>query len=587
MAMKRQATCATVRKCDAKLGPTFVVATRLANVARNAAEPASTTLAQLTHPGTHLRLPLAMRAAFAPGPIIRMVAALSCIFLSTERSVAQNWTVTTAPSANWVSLASSADGNTLAALVEGGEEVYMSTNAGGLWTLSRPASGGTVGSGIACSADGRILYVAGTTQIYRSTNAGASWNPTLSPFANWTGVSCSADGSQIAASSAFRRGSPSGIITSPDGGTTWKSTTPPLDAFLAVASSADGTKLVGVNLSAPAIYTSGDGGNTWTLHSPPFQAFSALASSAEGTRLVVTSQGNGSSGGPIFISTNSGLNWAQTTAPLTNWVSIASSADGRTLIAAGGGATALGHLFLSTDSGATWNLTNSLFTHWSAVAISADGTKLVAAENAGHIYTLHLSPFTLSPLLRIRPSGTNAVVSWLVPSMNFTLQQNIDVTSSNWINVAEAPVLNTTDLHNEVTVPGTLGNSCFRLNSAVSSVNGTQAIANVLHGPWQALVVNTIFTPTFNADHTFTATIQSPSGGITTDSGTWTLGPTLVPNSFANPQAHLSLTNALGNDLLSGDALLLNPDQLVFLSATTTLEPISPVVNVVLSKRTP
>ncbi len=301
---------------------------------------------------------------------------------------------------------------------------------------------------------------------------------------------------------------------------------------------------------------------------------------------MVASQGTGS-GGPIFISTNSGLNWAPTTAPVTNWVSIASSADGRTLLAAGGGSTALGHLFLSTDSGATWNLTNSLFTHWSAVAVSADGTKLVAAENAGHIYTLHLSPSTFSPALQIRPSGTNAVVSWLVPSMDFTLQQNTDVNSSNWVNVVTAPVLNTANLHNEVTVPGTLGNSYFRLSSGGAGFSGVQIIANVLNGPWEALVVNTIFTPTFNADHTFTATIQSPSGVITTDAGTWTLGPTLVPNGFANPQGHLSLTNTQNNALLAGDVLLLNPDQLVFLSATTTLEPISPVVNVVLSKMTP
>ncbi len=212
----------------------------------------------------------------------------------------------------------------------------------------------------------------------------------------------------------------------------------------------------------------------------------------------------------------------------------------------------------------------------------------MAAENAGHIYTLHLSPVTLSPSLRIHPSGTNAVISWLVPSMNFTLQQNTDLGSPNWINVTVAPVLNMADLHNEVTGPSTLGNAYFRLSAAgAGAASGVQIIANVLHGPWEALVVNTVFTPTFNADHTFIATIQSSSGVITADSGIWSLGPPLAPNAFANPQAHLSLTNTVGNDLLSGDALLLNPDQLVFLSATTTVEPISPVVDVVLTKMTP
>ena len=585
--MKRHTTFAAVRSCEAGFCPVFVGSARLANAGVYAAESACTTLLQFTRPRLCPRLRFGMQVAIAPGWILRMVAALSYLSLSIEPSVAQTWTVTTAPSANWVSVASSADGNTLAALVQGGEAVYTSTNAGATWTPSSPSNGAVVGSSITCSADGRILYFAGTTQIYCSTNSGSSWNPTLSPNANWTSVACSADGIQVAGASALRRGSPTGIITSPDGGTTWKSTTTPAtDAWIAVASSANGSKLVGADATASAIYTSDDGGNTWTQHSPPLQAFTSLASAADGTRLVAVSQGNGS-GGPIFISTDSGLNWAPTTAPVTNWVSVASSADGRTLIAASGGSSALGRLYLSTDAGATWHPTNTLLAHWSSVAASADGSKLLAAENGGHIHTLHLSPVTLSPSLYIRPSGTNTVISWLVPSLSFTLQQNTDVTSSNWINVTAAPVLNTTDLHNEVTVPSTLGNAYFRLSSSGTAISSTQAIANVLHGPWEALVVNVVFTPTFNADGSFTATIQSPLGVITTDSGTWTLTPPAVPNSFANPQGHLSLTNAQSKVLLAGDVLLLNPDQLVFLSAATTLEPISPVVNVVLSKMTP
>src|SRR5215472_3740668 len=153
-------------------------------------------------------------------PVFVGIAFISFSML-TELSYAQNWTVTTAPSANWISVASSADGNTIAALQQGGEAVYISTNAGGFWTLSSPGNGGAVGSAIACSADAKILYFAGTTQIYCSSNSGTTWNPTLSPLANWTSVACSADGSRVAGASAFRRGSPSGIIISPDQGTTW------------------------------------------------------------------------------------------------------------------------------------------------------------------------------------------------------------------------------------------------------------------------------------------------------------------------------------------------------------------------------
>jgi hypothetical protein len=393
---------------------------------------------------------------------------------------------------------------------------------------------------------------------------------------------------RLAGAAAIRRGAPSGILTSPDVGTTWKSTTmPATDSWNAVASSADAGTLVGVDGTAAAVYTSTDSGNTWTQRTPSFQAFTSLASSADGTRLVVASQGNGS-GGPIFISTNSGLNWTQTTAPISNWVSVACSADGRTLLAADGGASAQGHLYLSTDSGATWTVTNALLAHWSSVAVSADGTKMVAAENGGHIHTLHLSPFTLSPSLHMRLSGLNTVISWLVPSMNLTLQQNTDLTSTNWINVTTAPALNTTDLHNEITVPSSLGGGYFRLTSASGSgISGVQAIGSVLHGPWETLVVNVVFTATFNPDGTFTATVAPSSGGLTKVSGGWALTPAVAPSGFANPQAHLALTNTQGTVVFSGDALLFNPDQLFMTSVTNNFTGILVVGQLVLSKMSP
>lgn len=113
-----------------------------------------------------------------------------------------------------------------------------------------------------------------------------------------------------------------------------------------------------------------------------------------------------------------------------------------------------------------------------------------------------------------------------------------------------------------------------------------QAILNTLHGPWEALVANTIFIPTFNADGTFTATIQN-GAVITTDSGTWTLTPPVVLSNFGNPQGHLSLIDTQSNVLLSGDVLLLNPDQLAMLSAITTLEPVSPIGTVIITKFAP
>jgi len=98
-----------------------------------------------------------------------------------------------------------------------------------------------------------------------------------------------------------------------------------------------------------------------------------------------------------------------------------------------------------------------------------------------------------------------------------------------------------------------------------------QQILNVLRGPWETLVGNTIFIPTFNADGTFTATIQAPGGSITTDAGTWTLTPPVTLSPFGNPQGQLTLIDSQGAVLLSGNTLLITVDQLVMESAVTSL----------------
>lgn len=97
------------------------------------------------------------------------------------------------------------------------------------------------------------------------------------------------------------------------------------------------------------------------------------------------------------------------------------------------------------------------------MATSVDGTKLVATIYGGHIYTLHLSLFTLSPELQIKPLTGNAVVSWLVPSTKFVLQENPDLASTNWTDVTGSPSLNLTNLENEVSVSLSPGRNYYRL----------------------------------------------------------------------------------------------------------------------------
>jgi hypothetical protein len=109
---------------------------------------------------------------------------------------------------------------------------------------------------------------------------------------------------------------------------------------------------------------------TWTqATTPPSGAGGwSVASSADGTKLVSVVY-NGS----IYVSTNSGAAWTNTTAPNLSWAGVASSADGTKLVAV---AANVAGIFTSTDSGKTWISNSAPNLDWFSVASSADGNKL-------------------------------------------------------------------------------------------------------------------------------------------------------------------------------------------------------------------
>lgn len=121
-----------------------------------------------------------------------------------------------------------------------------------------------------------------------------------------------------------------------------------------------------------------------------------------------------------------------------------------------------GGIYTSTDSGTTWVSNNVPVGSWSAVACSADGTKLVAVVDGGGIWTAQVTP---APLLSIAQLGTNVVLSWTVPSADFTLQENANLTTTNWTNVTKAPSLNLTTLQNQIIASALAGGRFYRLRS--------------------------------------------------------------------------------------------------------------------------
>jgi hypothetical protein len=304
------------------------------------------------------------------------------------------WLPGNVSSANWYSIASSADGSKMvaAASLSG---IFASTDSGATWAATA-ASASLKWRSVASSADGgKLAAVVLGGGIY--TNSGTKWTITSAPASsNWISIASSADGSKLVA--AISGG---GIYTSANSGSTWTKQTsglPTNPAWITVASSANGSNLIAA-VNGGDIYTSGNSGTTWTAQTgAPNTTWAAVASSADGSKLAAAVFG-----ARIYTSVNSGANWTQQTgAPAANWESIASSADGSKLAAVANP----GGIYLSSNFGATW--TQSSATNgaaWSCIASSADGGKLAATILGGIIYYSQTSLQTTTTI------GTNGYIS--------------------------------------------------------------------------------------------------------------------------------------------------------------------------------
>jgi len=351
----------------------------------------------------------------------------------TSTNSGSSWVSNNAPLLAWTCAASSADGTKLAAInINGG--IYVSTNSGAIWTLATNLPNSPYGISIASSADGSKLMAAAfatdgsSGAIYTSTNSGFSW------------VSNSVSTNTL--------------------------------HFLFLASSADASKVATAD-NYGYIYTSTNLGSTWLQTTAPLGNWQGIASSADGNKLAAVDQGLPFGAGPIYTSTDAGLTWISNNVPSQTWTSISSSADGSILVAVANNFNSNGNLpiYISTNSGASWTL-DAVSNDWGVVTSSADGTRLVAATGTrgvsggtktvsiGNIYT---SQIALLPRMNIQPVNGNLTVSWVVPSTNYVMQQSSDLMS--WSNVTNQPVLNLTNLQNEVILPPPGSNTFYRLKT--------------------------------------------------------------------------------------------------------------------------
>ncbi|HTV61422.1 MAG TPA: hypothetical protein VMH30_02510 [Verrucomicrobiae bacterium] len=302
-------------------------------------------------------------------------------------SVGQSWTASGPGTADWTAVACSADGTKIAAASSGGY-IYTSTNSGSTWTNQSGNSGAAYWSALASSADGTHLiaaagyspYASQSGDLYVSSNSGVTWTAETVPgSAAWSCVACSADGTKMAAVNH------DGYIYT-NYGSAWGAVNGTSDyEWNAIAMSSDGTKLVAAGGSGVVVISTNSGVN-WleTTNLGSSANPDAVACSSDGSRMVVVT----GSGGQIYLSTDFGAIWVQQNSTVSgDLTAVASSADGSRLATTVGGIGPAGSIYGSVNSGGTWSqLAGTPMLSWSSIASSADGSVLAAAAYGGNIY---------------------------------------------------------------------------------------------------------------------------------------------------------------------------------------------------------
>lgn len=377
---------------------------------------------------------------------------IGSLVAAVNLALAQTWMPTSASIGAWGLVASSADGSKLVVASPEAGPVCTSTNSGNTWVSNNVPYQDW--QSVAASADGSEFLAANVDNnlLYISTNSGITWTSNNVPgLSRAQGMACSADGTKLAVVGG-------GVVCiSTNSGADWTSNS--LPSSDSVAFSADGTKII---VAGGSICISTNCGLTWTNISEPTLLGVSVACSADGSKLLVANANLA----PGYISTNFGATWTSNSV-LGNCSAVASSANASTILAVN---LDLGMVYTSTDFGTTWTTNNLPLEGWWGVASSADGNKLVAVAGVpsaaygqygpGPIYTSYTPP---SPQLNLAPANGNLALSWLVPSTNLVLQQNLDLSTTNWVTLTNTPTLDVSNLQNQAVLTPATGHAFYRL----------------------------------------------------------------------------------------------------------------------------
>jgi len=262
----------------------------------------------------------------------------------------------------------SSNGKYQTAVAEG-DCIYVSQNFGNSWTQITNSQGNW--TSVAMAGDGKYQTAVANSYnntnyfrkgICRSSDYGKTWIPCEFSYNCWLGINVSADGRIQTAVSFIIDGT-----DDPDG-------------------------------RQGHVYNSYDYGNSWSRNTnlPPNYYTSAGISGDGRTQVVGQSDCNlaPATPGPISISRDYGRTFTNSSAPAANWLNFSLSANGRYILGASYQQTdtnntivpGTGGMYYSSDNGVSWALTDAPLNTWTSVQLSDDGGVATATAWGAGIY---------------------------------------------------------------------------------------------------------------------------------------------------------------------------------------------------------
>lgn len=336
---------------------------------------------------------------------------------------------------NWVSIACSFDGKYVIACENPGN-VFVSDNYGTSWKQTPLTS--QKYSCVSCSSNSDVMIAlvdGGSAYIGTKNGDNYNWSPINgTPRAFWKYGVCN-DGKQIVIVSNGNEESidKGHIYYSSDVGQTWSKAdinSSSDNKWYSISSSKDGSKLIALcktkifidachleyNL-VNQMYSSTNSGKSWNQVDNDPNHFnwnwSSIVISNDIAYGCVLGQG-------IYKSTDLGVNWTETVAPVRNYISISGTANLQTVIVA---EKTNGNLYINLDPvnnlvNQDWRQTDAPYSDWRSIVSSENGYFYYAVAYNGKIYRSTICDITT---LWAKALGTNTEITCVASSSDYAI----------------------------------------------------------------------------------------------------------------------------------------------------------------------